>query len=269
MFLFLILFCFLFLFLLWFLFLFFVLFSILSSLFSLFSLFYSFLFIVLFLFFYFFFFFSFFLFFLLLFLFRVVFACFCKVCVAKAGTVYHTGGTLWTIFQKPNAKENCRSFSRIATCSNSHLQPLAQAATCSHLLRRPLAATCSHLPKQPLGRHLQPLAATWQTLDKAATWQPLAATCSHLQPLAPTCSHLQPLGSHLAATCSSSHLAATCSHSQTLAPSGCSKWLPSGLFFENPIAHLLRPQCKLINIKHVLNSLCEKFSCWSAAGNLC
>ena len=161
-----------------------------------------------------------------------------------------------------------------ATCSHLLRQPLA--ATCSHLLRRPLAATCSHLPKQPLGRHLQPLAATWQTLDKAATWQPLAATCSHLQPLAPTCSHLQPLGSHLAATCSSSHLAATwqplaatCSHSQTLAPSGCSKWLPSGLFFENPIAHLLRPQCKLINIKHVLNSLCEKFSCWSAAGNLC
>ena len=69
-----------------------------------------------------------------------------------------------------------------ATCS--HLQPFAQAATCSHL--QPLAATCSHLPKQPLGRHLQPLAATWQTLDKAATWQPLAATCSHLQPLAAT-----------------------------------------------------------------------------------
>ena len=164
----------------------------------------------------------------------------------KPGLSITPGGTLWTIFQKPNAKENCRSFSRIATCSNSHLQPLAQAATCSHLQPfaqaatcshlQPLAATCSHLPKQPLGRHLQPLAATWQTLDKAATWQPLAATCSH---------------------------------SQTLAPSGCSKWLPSGLFFENPIAHLLRPQCKLINIKHVLNSLCEKFSCWSAAGNLC
>ena len=180
----------------------------------------------------------------------------------KPGLSITPGGTLWTIFQKPNAKENCRSFSRIATCSNSHLQPLAQAATCSHLQPfaqaatcshlQPLAATCSHLPKQPLGRHLQPLAATWQTLDKAATWQPLAATCSHL-----------------AATCSSSHLAATCSHSQTLAPSGCSKWLPSGLFFENPIAHLLRPQRKLINIKHVLNSLCEKFSCWSAAGNLC
>ena len=147
--------------------------------------------------------------------------------------------------------------------------PLAQTATCSHLLRQPLAAicsgghlqppaatwqtlaaTCSHLPKQPLGRHLQPLAATWQTLDKAATWQPLAATCSHLQPLG---SHVlkQPLGSHLAATCS---------HSQTLAPSGCSKWLPGGLFFENPIAHLLRPQRKLINIKHVLNSLHAKIS---------
>ena len=172
------------------------------------------------------------------------------------------GGTLWTIFQKPNAKENCRSFSRIATCSNSHLQPLAQAATCSHLLRRPLAATCSHL---------QPLAATCQSSH-------LADTCSHLQPLGrhltkqPLGSPFQPLAatcSHLAATCSSSHLAATCSHSQTLAPSGCSKWLPGGLFFENPIAHLLRPQRKLINIKHVLNSLCEKFSCWSAAGNLC
>ena len=120
----------------------------------------------------------------------------------KPGLSITPGGTLWTIFQKPNAKENCRSFSRIATCSNSHLQPLAQAATCSHLQPfaqaatcshlQPLAATCSHLPKQPLGRHLQPLAATWQTLDKAATWQPLAATCSHL-----------------AATCSSSHLAAT------------------------------------------------------------
>ena len=157
-----------------------------------------------------------------------------------------------------------------ATCS--HLQP-AQAATCSHL--QPLAATCSHLPKQPLGRHLQPLAATWQTLDKAATWQPLAATCSHLQPLAatwqPLGSHVlkQPLGSHVLKQPLGSHLAATCSHSQTLAPSGCSKWLPGGLFFENPIAHLLRPQRKLINIKHVLNSLCEKFSCWSAAGNLC
>ena len=55
--------------------------------------------------------------------------------------------------------------------------PLAQTATCSHL---------SRLPKQPLGRHLQPLAATWQTLDKAATWQPLGAPCSHLQPLAAT-----------------------------------------------------------------------------------
>ena len=152
--------------------------------------------------------------------------------------------------------------------------PLAQTATCSHLLRQPLAATCSHL--QPFAQaatcsHLQPLAATCQSSH-------LADTCSHLQPLGrhltkqPLGSPLQPLAatcSHLAATCSSSHLAATCSHSQTLAPSGCSKWLPSGLFFENPIAHLLRPQRKLINIKHVLNSLCEKFSCWSAAGNLC
>ena len=124
----------------------------------------------------------------------------------KPGLSITPGGTLWTIFQKPNAKENCRSFSRIATCSNSHLQPLAQAATCSHLQPlaaicsgghlQPPAATCSHLPKQPLGRHLQPLAATWQTLDKAATWQPLGAPCSHLQPLG---SHVlkQPLGSHL------------------------------------------------------------------------
>ena len=169
--------------------------------------------------------------------------------------------------------------------------PLAQTATCSHLLRQPLAATCSHL--QPLaaicsGGHLQPPAATCSHLHPlAATCQSshLADTCSHLQPLgrhltkqplgshlqplAATCSHLQPLGSHVLKQPLGSHLAATCSHSQTLAPSGCSKWLPSGLFFENPIAHLLRPQCKLINIKHVLNSLCEKFSCWSAAGNLC
>ena len=152
--------------------------------------------------------------------------------------------------------------------------PLAQTATCSHLLRQPLAATCSHLLRRPLAAtcsHLQPLAATCQSSH-------LADTCSHLQPLGrhltkqPLGSPFQPLAatcSHLAATCSSSHLAATCSHSQTLAPSGCSKWLPGGLFFENPIAHLLRPQRKLINIKHVLNSLCEKFSCWSAAGNLC
>ena len=93
--------------------------------------------------------------------------------------------------------------------------------------------------------------------------QPLAATCSHLQPLAAT---WQPLGSHLL----KQPLAATCSHSQTLAPSGCSKWLPSGcwskwlpsgvFFFENQIAHLLRPQCRLINIKQVLNSLHAKIS---------
>ena len=38
----------------------------------------------------------------------------------KPGLSITPGGTLWTIFQKPNAKENCRSFSRIATCSNSH-----------------------------------------------------------------------------------------------------------------------------------------------------
>ena len=98
--------------------------------------------------------------------------------------------------------------------------------------------------------------------------QPLAATCSHLQPLAATCSYL-------AATWQPLAQAATCSHSQTLAPSGCSKWLPSGcwskwlleqvaakwrFFFENQIAHLLRPQCRLINIKQVLNSLHAKIS---------
>ena len=83
--------------------------------------------------------------------------------------------------------------------------------------------------------------------------QPLAATCSHLQPLAAT---WQPLGSHLL----KQPLAATCSHSQTLAPSGCSKWLPSDCFFFNQIAHLLRPQCRLINIKQVLNSLHAKIS---------
>ena len=157
--------------------------------------------------------------------------------------------------------------------------PLAQTATCSHLLRQPLAATCSHL--QPLaaicsGGHLQPPAATCSHLQPLGSHRHLTATCSHLAApwqsshLAATCSHLQPLGSHVLKQPLGSHLAAaTCSHSQTLAPSGCSKWLPSGLFFENPIAHLLRPQRKLINIKHVLNSLCEKFSCWSAAGNLC
>ena len=94
------------------------------------------------------------------------------------------------------------------------------------------------------------------------------------QPLAATCSHLQLLGSHLAATCSSSHLlkqplAATRRHlPQVAAASGCSKWLPSGCwskwlpsaFFFHQIAHLVRPQCRLINIKHVLNSLHAKIS---------
>ena len=128
----------------------------------------------------------------------------------KPGLSITPGGTLWTIFQKPNAKENCRSFSRIATCSNSHLQPLAQAATCSHLQPfaqaatcshlQPLAATCQsshladtcshlqplgrHLTKQPLGSPLQPLAATWQPRAQAATWQPLAATRRHLPQVA-------------------------------------------------------------------------------------
>ena len=93
------------------------------------------------------------------------------------------------------------------TCLSSHLQPLA--ATCSHL--QPLAATCSHL---------QPLAATCSHLP--------AATSSHKQPQAATCSHLQPLAQ--AATSPSSHLP----KQPLVAASGC--------FFENQIAHLLRPQ---------------------------
>ena len=90
------------------------------------------------------------------------------------------------------------------------------------------------------------------------------------QPLAATCSYLAAIWQPLAQ-------AATCSHSQTLAPSGCSKWLQqvaaasgcqvaagaSGCqvaVFLNQIAHLVRPQCRLINIKHVLNSLHAKIS---------
>ena len=99
----------------------------------------------------------------------------------------------------------------------------------SHLPRshkQRLAATFSH--KQPLGP--QPLAATCRHLQSLAP-QPEAATCpaatsSHLQRLAATCSHLP--RSH------KQPLAATCSHWQVAA---------SGCFFENQIAHLLRPQC--------------------------
>ena len=108
----------------------------------------------------------------------------------------------------------------------THLQPLFPP-TSSHL--QPLAATCSHL---------QPLAVTCSHL------QPLAATSSHLQPLAATCSHLQPL-------------AVTCSHLQPLAATG--KWLQvaaSGCFFENQIAHLLRPQWTIaLNILHHITSV--------------
>ena len=138
-----------------------------------------------------------------------------------------------------------------ASCPSSHLQPLA--ATCSYL--QPLAATCpsSHLqplapqPQAATSSHKQPQAATSSHKQlQAATSSHLpplaqAATCSHLQPLAATCSHLQPP----AATCSHLQpLAATCSHLQPLAAT-CSHWqvAASGCFFENQIAHLLRPQC--------------------------
>ena len=81
------------------------------------------------------------------------------------------------------------------------------------------------------------------------------------QPLAATCSYL-------AATCSSSHLqplAATRRHlPQVAAASGCQDAAgASGCqvpFFFHQIAHLVRPQCRLINIKHVLNSLHAKIS---------
>ena len=97
------------------------------------------------------------------------------------------------------------------------------------LAQQPLAATCSYL------------AAIWQPLAQAAT-----CSSSHLQPLAATRRHLP-------------QVAAASGCSKWL-PSGCwSKWLPSGCFF-NQIAHLVRPQCRLINIKHVLNSLHAKIS---------
>ena len=88
------------------------------------------------------------------------------------------------------------------------------------LAQQPLAATCSYL---------------------AAIWQPLAqaATCSHLQPLADTCPKwLQQVAA------------------KWLLEQVAAKWL----FFLNQIAHLVRPQCRLINIKHVLNSLHAKIS---------
>ena len=91
-------------------------------------------------------------------------------------------------------------------------QTSSHVATCNRL--QPLAATCP-------SSHLQLQAATCNLLKPLAQ----AATCSHLQPFAATSSHLpkQPL----AATCT------TCSHWQVAA---------SGCFFENQIAHLLRPQ---------------------------
>ena len=107
-------------------------------------------------------------------------------------------------------------------CQVLRLRWKTAARTSSHV------ATCNHM---------QPLAATCP-----------AATCSHLQPLAATCSHLQPL----AATCSFLQpLAATCSHWQVAA---------SGCFFENQIAHLLRPQWTIalkcsLNILHHITSV--------------
>ena len=157
----------------------------------------------------------------------------------KPGLSITPGGHYGQYFKKPNAKENCRSFSRIATCSNSHLQPLAQAATCSHLQPLAQAATCSHL--QPLAAtcqsshladtcsHLQPLGRHLTKQPLGSPLQPLAATCSHLHPLAATCSHLaatwQPLGSHVLKQPLGSHLqplAATRRHlPQVAAASGC------------------------------------------------
>ena len=126
---------------------------------------------------------------------------------------------------------------------NTHTKENCHLLVVLSLAQQPLAATCSYL------------AAIWQPLAQAATCssshllkQPLAATCSHLQPLADTCPKwLQ-------------QVAAASGCSKWL-PSGCwSKWLPSGCFFLNQIAHLVRPQCRLINIKHVLNSLHAKIS---------
>ena len=134
----------------------------------------------------------------------------------------------WAILREKKKTTNLLFF------QDSTWQPLAD--TCNHL--QPLG---SHLPRQPLGSHLlkQPcasrLAATCCNLEKskiykitfffkialgshlAATWQPLAPTCNHLQPLGSNLPR-QPLGSHLqplapSATCSHLQpLAATCSH---------------------------------------------------------
>ena len=93
------------------------------------------------------------------------------------------------------------------------------------LAQQPLAATCSYL------------AAIWQPLAQAAT-----CSSSHLQPLAATRRHLPQV-----AAASGCQVAA--------GASGCQV----AVFF-NQIAHLVRPQCRLINIKHVLNSLHAKIS---------
>ena len=93
------------------------------------------------------------------------------------------------------------------------------------LAQQPLAATCSYL------------AAIWQPLAQAAT-----CSSSHLQPLAATRRHLPQV-----AAASGCQVAA--------GASGCQ--VP---FFFHQIAHLVRPQCRLINIKHVLNSLHAKNS---------
>ena len=94
------------------------------------------------------------------------------------------------------------------------------------LAQQPLAATCSYL------------AAIWQPLAQAAT-----CSSSHLQPLADTC----PKWLQQVAAASGCQVAA--------GASGCQVAV-----FLNQIAHLVRPQCRLINIKHVLNSLHAKIS---------
>ena len=100
----------------------------------------------------------------------------------------------------------------------------------------------------------QVLRLRWKTAARTSSH---VATCNHMQPLAATCpaatcSHLQPLLQPLAATCSFLQpLAATCSHWQVAA---------SGCFFENQIAHLLRPQWTIalkcsLNILHHITSV--------------
>ena len=80
-------------------------------------------------------------------------------------------------------------------------------------------------------------------------WKTAARTSSHVA----TCNHVQPL----AATCP----AATSNHLQPLAATG-SHWqvAASGCFFENQIAHLLRPQWTIalkcsLNILHHITSV--------------